>query len=103
MGSTACCLHLCRIASNAEEIGVFRESLVLLNIVAENSQSLGGEFWSYVALRSAEQFEADHEFSYAGGSQERREKMGVQMPFLVRVTIGWFLMESHGVRKGRIE
>ena len=74
---------------------MFRENLVILNIVAESSQSLGGEFWSYVALGSAKEFEADHEFSYAGGSQERREKVCVQMPLVVRLAIGWLLMKTH--------
>jgi hypothetical protein len=82
---------------------VFRENPVVSNIVAESSQSLSGEFWSYVALGSAEEFEAHHEFSYAGGAQERGEKMGVQMPFIVRLAIHRLLMEAHGIGERRIE
>ncbi len=74
-----------------------------LNTVAKISQRLGGEFWSYVALGSAEQFEADHEFSYARGTQERREKMRVQMPLVMRLAIRGSLMKTHGVRERRIE
>lgn len=59
----------------------------------------GGGLGAEVALRSGEEFVPDHEFANGGGTQERRKIMRVQMPGLVRLVIGWLLMEAHGIRK----
>src|ERR1700722_9085939 len=74
----------------------------------EFAQAFGCALGGDIALRSAEHFEADHEFPDGRRPQQRRIKMRVEMTFRMidfRMigAIGRRLMKAHGVREGNSE
>src|SRR2546430_2923947 len=60
-------------------------------------------FWSEVALRRSEQFVANHELSDGGGTQERREIVGGEMPSFMGVPLGRRLGGAHGIKESRFK
>src|SRR5205809_419950 len=67
------------------------------------SQPRRGILRRKIALRSAEQFKADHELADVCRPEERWVEMYVQMAFVVSHSVRRPLMESHRIWKCRFE
>lgn len=76
-----------------------RITLVKVMGFAGFAEAERGRFGCEVALRSGEQFVADHELANNRRAQERREIVGVQVPGFVNLAVGRLLMEAHGIRE----
>src|SRR5262249_22648986 len=64
---------------------------------------LGRSFRRDVALRAAEELEADHEFADGRRAEERRVEMCVEMPFRMGRAVGRALMKTHRIGEGCLE
>src|ERR1700722_7988006 len=67
------------------------------------TQYLCRRFRGDIALRSAQQFKADHELPDRRRTQQRWIKVSVQLPFWMRLPIARRGMQPHGIRKRSIE
>src|SRR6185503_5649382 len=63
------------------------------------AQAFGGALRGDVALRLAEQLEADHELTDRRRAQQRRIEVGVQVQFRMRLPVRRPLVHAHRVRE----
>jgi hypothetical protein len=75
----------------------------LSTLSANRAQSLSGYLRRDITLRSAQEFETNHELSDACRSQQRREKMCVEVPLGMRQSVRGLLVKTHRIRKRRFE
>lgn len=67
------------------------------------TQAFCGLFRRQITLGFRQHLVADHKFTYGRGAQQRRIKVGVQLPVLILFAIKGRAVPAHGIRERALE